>query len=135
MKAPSEGIRSFNFKKAFIALFAALFVFLAISTIYQAADGQWETAVNFQKSRIEAWSSGDISSMLKLSVSRFTNGGVFNRNPGDRVLYGLAGLMARIDRVEFNVFTIISILFKAAFVILILSWVYVKALNRKIKTT
>ena len=119
----------FNFKKAFIIFFAALFAFLAISTLYQVGSGQWETAVDYQNRRFEARSSGDISTMLELSVSRGLNR-AFTRNPGDRILFGFAGMMARFNMTEFNAFTVFTILFRITFVVLVISCVYVQVQNR-----
>ena len=123
----------FNFKKAFIIFFAALFAFLAISTLYQVGNGGWETAVNFQNRRFEARSSGDISTMLELRASRgFTRGanGAITRNPGDRILHGFAGIMTRFNMTGFNVFAVFAILFRITFVVLVISCVYVQAQNR-----
>ena len=133
MKASvTEKAGGFNFKKAFIVFFAALLAFIAIATIFQAANGGWETAVNVQNSRFEARSSGDISSLLELRVSRGANG-AYARNPGDRVLNGFAGLSTRMNMTEFNVFTVFSILFTLAFWVLVITWVYAKVQNRKKK--
>ena len=132
MKASNE-TQSFNFKKAFIVFFAVLLAFIAIATMVQVANGQWEAAVNAQNSRFEARTSGNISSMLELRASRGA-GGAFTRNPGDRVLYGLAGMMARFNRAEFNVFTVFGTLFRVAFVVLVISWVYAKVQSRKNRT-
>ena len=117
----------FNFKKAFIIFFAALFAFLAIPTLYQAAN-RWETAVDFQNRRFEARSSGDISTMLGLRASRGSNG-AFTRNPGDRILYGFAEVVTRFKEPNF-VFGVFAILFLITFVLLVISWVFVKVQNR-----
>ena len=129
----TEKIRSFNFKRAFIIFFAALLSFIAIATIVQVANGQWETAVNAQNSRFEARSSGDLSAMLELRASRGSNG-MIARNPGDRILYGFAGMATRFNMTEFNVFTVFAILFKIVFVVLVISFVYAKVQNRKNRT-
>ena len=133
MKASNETNRSFNFKKAFIVFFAALLVFIAIATIVQVANGRWEAAVNAQNSRFEARPGGDISTMLELRASRDVNR-AFTRNPGDRVLYGLAGMMTRFNRAEFTAFSVFGALFRIAFVVLVISWLYTKLQNRNNKT-
>ena len=132
MKASIE-TQGFNFKKAFIVFFAALLAFIAIATIFQAANGQWETAVNAQRSRFEARTSGDMSSMLELRASRGANG-AFTRNPGDRVLFALAGMITRFNMTEFNAFTAFAILFRIAFVALVVSWLCTKARSRGNRT-
>ena len=124
-----ERIENLSFKKAFIIFFAALFAFLAISTLYQAANGGWETAVNLQNRRFEARSNGDISTMLELRASKGLNRS-FTRNPGDRILYGFAGAVTRFSRTEFNVFRVFGVLFRITFVVLVASWVLVRMRNR-----
>ena len=128
----AEKTEGFNFKKAFVIFFAALFAFIAISTLYQAANGRWETAVNLQNRSVEARSRGDISTMLELRASRGSNGTI-TRNPGDRVLFGFAGMMTRFNMTEFNAFTVFAILLRITFVVLVISLVYVKAQNRTLK--
>ena len=123
----------FNFKKAFIIFFAALFAFLAISTLYQMGSGRWEAAVDFQNRRFEARSSGNISTMLELRASRGLNG-AFTRNPGDRILFGFAGMMTRFNMTEFNMFRVFAILFRITFALLVISWVFVKVQNRMNRT-
>jgi len=129
----TENGGGFDFKKAFVIFFVALFAFLAISALYQAGSGGWERAVDFQNRRLEARSSGDISAMLGLRVSRGLNG-AFTRNPGDRILYGFAGVMTRFNSTEFNVFGVFGILFRITFVVLVASWLFVRVQNRKNRT-
>ena len=125
----TENGGGFNFKKAFIIFFVALFAFLAIYTLYQMGSGQWETAVDYQNRRFEARSSGDLFTMLELRISRGLNR-AFTRNPSDRILYGFAEVVTRFNKEPSFVFGIFVILFLITFVVLVISWVFVRVRNR-----
>ena len=92
-------------------------------------NGQWNAALNFERSRMEIMrgsvteqDAGAISGRFeRLNQRRFER---LNRNPGDRFLHGPARAWVRITSTDFGMFNLFGRLFRVTFNILLALWVY-----------
>ena len=127
-------IANFNFKRAFLILFAAFLLFSAVSFAFAASGGGWSEAVQSEQNRLEtrvhlrghsahhhraahlnsAEASGTSSETITLT-----------RSSDNRLLGGLARTYVRVTSDDFGVFHVFHFLFRAVFTFLLALWVYV----------
>jgi len=124
----TEKIRGFNFKRAFLIFFAALFIFTAISVVYQLSSGGWQEAQALQSYRMDLRASGDLTSAREWRAERQHHGSF---TVGERVLHSAAGLTTRLSAPDFNAFHLIGGLFHISFIALAAAFIYAKVQNRR----
>jgi len=138
-------IQNINFKKAFIALFAAFLVFTVVSASVELSDGRWNDAVAYEQHRYDTNQGrarfgrqherdgrfGRSSHRHSaISETNFEQTEAANtqvappRSTGDRVIYSVARHYVRVASSDFDVLTLLGSLLKVALVVLLTLWVY-----------
>jgi len=129
-------IQTINFKKAFLAFFAALLLFSAVSFVFAASDGGWSEAVQLEQDRLETRArvsghgdrmrAGHWRASTEIEAGGAPDEAVARtRGADNHLLRGLARTYVRVTAPEFGVFDVFGLLFRAVFTLLLALWVYV----------